>query len=295
MPDSVVPVEPPGRRRRLPRPQHPGGEDAVEQRLHQRRMEEARALLALEADAQRLLQRQPHRLERRRIVSRLDPRQPVAGVGGEQPSQVLRLRERGPMRQHAGEIFDEARAGRAGEGAGLLHVPPKLVRAFCQPEGLELLGAPGVCANQHEIAEVGYQHQPILFPVTADLGAISRKPSRFGGGLDLDHAVLRRLPLARLALLHLLCRVEAEIGIAHALVRQVAYRKHSWLQRTTHGVQQVRQRRIVGKFSRATARRAYLSQLVEVGLDCSPQLLTRSRHGILVVERGPERKRSFGV
>ena len=80
------------------------------------------------------------------------------------------------MRQHAGEIFDEARAGRAGEGAGLLHVPPKLVCALCQPESLELLGVPRVCANQHEVAEVGYQHQPILFPVAADLGSVSRQP-----------------------------------------------------------------------------------------------------------------------
>ena len=188
-------------------------------------MEEARALVALEADAQRLLQRRPHRRERGRIACRLDPRQPVAGVGGEQPRQILRLRERSAVRHHAGEILDEACAGRAGEGARLLHVPPKLVFACCQPEGLELPQAPGVFADQHEITEVGHQHLPVLLPVAADLGAVSRDPGIFVGGLDLDHAALRRLPLARLSLLHLLRCVEAEIRMARTLVRQVAHRE----------------------------------------------------------------------
>ena len=45
---------------RRPRPQHPGGEDAVEQGLHQGRVEEARALLALEAHPEGLFERGAH-------------------------------------------------------------------------------------------------------------------------------------------------------------------------------------------------------------------------------------------
>ena len=137
MPDRVMPVEFPRRRRGLPRPQHPGREHAVEQGLHQRRMEEARAPVALEADAERLLQRRTHRPQRGRVARRLDPREAVAGVGSEQPREVLRLGQRGTVRQRAGEIFAEPGADIPGEGAGRPDPAPELLRAAGQPEGFE--------------------------------------------------------------------------------------------------------------------------------------------------------------
>ena len=70
-PASIMPVERASGRRHLPRPEHPGGKDPVEQRLHQSRTEEAGALVALEADAERLFQCRPHLLERPRLTRRL--------------------------------------------------------------------------------------------------------------------------------------------------------------------------------------------------------------------------------
>jgi hypothetical protein len=46
-------------------------------------MEKAFAALAFKANAQRLLQSGTHRLERRRIAGRLDPRKAVASIRGE--------------------------------------------------------------------------------------------------------------------------------------------------------------------------------------------------------------------
>ena len=80
VPDGFVPVEGTCGWGHPARPEHPGREDAVEERLHQRGAEEGRAALTLEADAERLLQRRTHRRQRRRVPRRLDPRQTVARV-----------------------------------------------------------------------------------------------------------------------------------------------------------------------------------------------------------------------
>ena len=104
MPDRRAPVEPSGPGR-VPRPQHPRGEHAVEQRLHQRRTEKPRPTLALKADAEGLFQCRPHRRQCRRIARRLDPRQRIAGMRRQQPSQILRLGQPRPMRQCPAQIF----------------------------------------------------------------------------------------------------------------------------------------------------------------------------------------------
>ncbi len=64
MPNGGAPVEH-AAPWRLPRPQHPGGEDPVEERLHQRRVEEPRSPLALEPHPKRLLQRRANGSKRR--------------------------------------------------------------------------------------------------------------------------------------------------------------------------------------------------------------------------------------
>ena len=55
-------------------------------------------------------------------------------------------------------------------------------------------------------------------PVAADLVAGGGQPSVVAGGLDLDDAALRRLAFAGPAALDLLGGVEAEVGMAGALV-----------------------------------------------------------------------------
>ena len=76
-----MPVESLPWRRRLARPEHPCGEDAVEEGLHQGGAEEGRALLTLEAHAQGLLKGGAHGMERGRVARSLHSRQPVPGVG----------------------------------------------------------------------------------------------------------------------------------------------------------------------------------------------------------------------
>ena len=58
---------------------------------------------------------------------------------------------------------------------------------------------------------------------------------------DLNHAALRLLPRLRFALLHLLGRVQAKIGMANALIGQLLNAEHRGPQRTAYGVQQVGQ------------------------------------------------------
>ena len=83
VPDCFMPVETASRRRRLPCPEHPRGEDAVEEGLDEGGAEEGRAAISLEPDAEGLLQRRAHGPERGRVACRLDTGQAVAGVGGE--------------------------------------------------------------------------------------------------------------------------------------------------------------------------------------------------------------------
>ena len=92
MPDGFVPVEGAGGRRHTPwrifdltGPKYPGGEYAVEQRLHKGRAEECRAALALEADSERVLQSGADRGQCRRVAGGLYTGESVAGIGGEEP------------------------------------------------------------------------------------------------------------------------------------------------------------------------------------------------------------------
>ena len=94
-------------------------------------------------------------------------------------------------------------------------------------EGLQLHGvALGVLSHQNEVAGVGDKHEPVKAPVAAHLVAIRRQPCVVSGGLDLHNAAFGNLPLARLSLLHLPSRVEAEVRVARALVGKLAYAEH---------------------------------------------------------------------
>ena len=166
MPDSFMPVETVGWRRRLPRPEDPCGEDAVEEGLDKGGAEEGRAALALEADAKGLLQRRAHGPERGRVASRLDAGQAVAGVGGKEPGQVLGLGEGCAVREGAAEVFAQGRADIACEGAGLFEPGLELVLRPGEPEGLKPgWVARGVPAEEDEVAGVGDEHEAVPGPV----------------------------------------------------------------------------------------------------------------------------------
>ena len=141
-------------------------------------MEEARALLALEPHPERLFERGAHRGERGGVARRLDPREPVTGIGREQPRQILRLGERGPVGQGATEVLDEARTDLAGEGARRLQLALERGIAAGEPEGLERgFLARRIIADERELAQVGRKHQTIAGPVASDLLA-HRRPKQ---------------------------------------------------------------------------------------------------------------------
>lgn len=88
-------------------PEHPGGEDAVEEGLDEGGLEEVDAFLALETDAERLTERLLHRLQRAHGCD-LDAGACLAGVAGEVERQILRRGDAGGAEQGAAEELPEA-------------------------------------------------------------------------------------------------------------------------------------------------------------------------------------------
>ena len=78
-----------------------------------------------------------------------------------------------------------------------------------------------------------------MVPVAAHLIAVGRQPGIVTDGLHLDHAALRHLSVARPALLHLLRRVEAEVGMARALVSKLTNAEYLRVEHRADGIQQV--------------------------------------------------------
>ncbi len=261
------------------RPQHPGGEDAVEQCLHQGRPEEACAPLALEAYAQRVFEGGAHRLQRRRVTGGLDPREAVAGVGREQPRQVLRLGERGPVGQCAREILAQTRADRPRKGTRMFQPAGERLFTLGQPERLQhRLAAVRIQADEAELAQVRGQHQAIASPIASHLLAHRPRPQVLVRRLDLDDTALRGLSLARAAALDLLRGVEPEVGMARALIGKLADAEHLGFERRAHRVQEIRERSIARSLPGGPARGADPPQIVEVRLDRRGQLRVRPAH-----------------
>ena len=93
-------------------------------------MEETCTSFVLEADAERLFKRGADCREQWCVACRFDTREPVAGIGGEQPGEVLRLGQRGPMRQRPAQVFAQARTDFLSERMGMLQTPAEILRVF---------------------------------------------------------------------------------------------------------------------------------------------------------------------
>ena len=159
MPDRFAPVEPAVRARRRAGPQHPGGEDTVEERLHQCRLKEARARVALEADAQGLFECAAHRPERQQVARRFDAKKGVARIGGEQPGQVLGFGNPRAIRERPAQVLAQPRADFAGKSARFPQPAIELLLAVSKAKGLEHGLATGrVRANEGEFAQVGHKY-----------------------------------------------------------------------------------------------------------------------------------------
>ena len=146
------------------RPKHPRGENAVEQRLYQRGVEEARAPRAFEPDAQGLFERRAQPSQRRRVARRFDPREPVARVGGEEPRDILWVDERSPMGQRAGQVLSKTGSALAGEGARMLQLVREGCLGACETEGLERRSdSARLDGGEPELSLVRRQDQPVAF------------------------------------------------------------------------------------------------------------------------------------
>ena len=97
-------------------------------------------------------------------------------------------------------------------------------------------------------------------------------------GLHLDDAALRCLSLAPAAALHLLRGVEPGVGMARALVGELADAEHLGLQCRAHRVQKIRERPVARPLAGGSARGADPPQIVEVRLDRRGQLRIGSAH-----------------
>ena len=208
VPYGVVPVEWAGGRRRLARPQHPCGEDAVEEGLHQGGAKEGRSPLALETHSQRLLKGGADGMEGWRVARSLHPRQPVPRVGRQEPRQVLGFDNRRAVGQRPAQVLTQTGAHVAGKCPRRLQPGVKFLLRLGKTEGLQLNSvALGVLSHQHEVPGVGDQHEPVKTPVAAHLVAVRRQPCVVTGGLDLHDAALGDLPGTGLSLLHLPSRI----------------------------------------------------------------------------------------
>ena len=161
----------------------------------------------------------------------------------------------------------------------MLQTTVEIFRVFGQPEGFEF-GRSALCvlAHQYKIARVRHQYQPIAVPVAADLITRRSQPSIITCRFHLNYAAIRNLSLSRLAFLHLLGRVEAEVGMARALVGKLANAKHLRLERCPDGVQQVLKRPIARHLPGRTTRRADSPEIGEVGFNCCPGFRVHSDH-----------------
>ena len=124
----------------LAAPEHPGGEDAVEERLHERGAEEVLALLALELHAEGFFQSLPQAFQGGQVGGLLDAGAGLAGIRGEKPREVLRVGQRRGVEHDAAEELDEPLAMLL---CGLVRVgehPEECVLALGQAVGFEADG-----------------------------------------------------------------------------------------------------------------------------------------------------------
>ncbi len=79
----------------------------------------------------------------------------------------------------------------------------------------------------------------VAVPIVADLGGLCGQLGIIAGGLYLNDAAFRDLVFRGLAFLHLLGRVEPEVGMTRALVSQLADAEHFGLEGMTNRVEQI--------------------------------------------------------
>ncbi len=128
----------------------------------------------------------------------------LAGVGGQEPGQILRGRQRGSGEQHPLEELQEAPALLLLGAAGMGGQGPELGLGRREPVAFQLTGAAVlVDTQQQELAQVGHQHLAVGFQVAQHLGRPGDGLDVGAGRLHLDGAAGR-----------LLAAESAQLGVA---------------------------------------------------------------------------------
>ena len=172
-------------------PVNPGGEHAVEQRLHKRGAEEVVAVRAFEPQAERVLQGAAQRGEGLHVAGVLDALQAGAGVGGQEPGEVGGVAQRRVAEQRPLEVISEVAA------LGFLHA-----LRIERREGVLVSGkrealpgqrlASGIEADNQEVPVRADQHLAVALQVAHDLGRVCHPRHVLRWPLDLKHAALGR-------------------------------------------------------------------------------------------------------
>ena len=245
-------------------PQHPGGEHSVEKRLHQRGMEEVRALIALKPHAQRFFERRPHILQRGSVASLFNAGETIAGVRRKQPGKVLGFGERRLVRQRAAQVFAQPRPNPASERPRLFQSRIKRFFAVRQPEGFKRHLVSG-CAltDEFKLTQVGHQHQVVALPVAAHLIPHGLFVRVLVWRFHFHYAALRRLrlSLARPPALQLPLDVKVKVGMPRALICRLHDAQHLRPERLSNRAEQCRQREIRGSLVRGRPGRANPPQI----------------------------------
>ena len=176
-----------------PRPQNPGGEDAVEEGLNERRTKEMLAFLALEAQAEGVFEGLPQAGQGREI-GLFDAQARVVGVGGENAGHVLRSGQRRIMEQHTLEILQHAFAMRRRRLTRMGGQTPEFALGLGQRKGFQNARLSGrAFADKGEGAEVGHEHHAVPLPVSLHLLGPGHLADIFSRRFGFDHAARRVL------------------------------------------------------------------------------------------------------
>ena len=120
----------------------------------------------------------------------------------------------------------------------------------------------------------------IAAPVTADLIAFGGHPGVVIGVLDLDNAALGGLAFARPAAPRLPGGVEAQVGMARAVIGEFADAEDLGREHSADGVDESGQRRVGGPLAGRATGSAQAAQVAEVGLDRRREVRYFQCHGL---------------
>ena len=250
-------------------PADPGGEDAIEKRLHQRGAKEMLAFFVRTLHPQGVFQRRADALQGRKLLLLLDAEERVAGIGGHEPGHVFGIDQRGRMKAGPLDELDELSALLLGRGAGMRSLmSPELLFIAGQGEPLARDGLP-VCAalEKQEFAEVGHDDDPVRSQVLLDLPAFGDRLHVGPGSLGLDRSAGGQLSGLGRAVglpLELVGRKQPAVGHSRPEVAEIHDATDLGLERLSCRIEEGRKGRVVRCLGHAPARSVNRLQLGEV-------------------------------